>query len=69
MKYVSNSIIKNFACVEIHPQNGKILLYLKVNPETVTLEHGFTRDVSNIGHYGTGDIEITITNNEDIEKA
>ncbi|CAI8827043.1 DUF5655 domain-containing protein [Priestia megaterium] len=67
--YIAFKRIKNFACVEIHPGNGKILLYLKVKPDTVTLEPDFTRDVSNIGHFGTGDLEVVISNDEDIEKA
>jgi predicted transport protein len=67
--YIAFKRIKNFACVEIHPQTGKLLLYLKVNPQSITLESGFTRDVSNIGHYGTGDLEVVITSDEDIEKA
>lgn len=67
--YIAFKRIKNFACLEIHPQTGKILLYLKVKPESITLEQGFTRDVSNIGHYGTGDLEVTISNDEDIDKA
>ncbi|WP_163539011.1 DUF5655 domain-containing protein [Gracilibacillus sp. YIM 98692] len=67
--YIAFKRIKNFACVEIHPQTAKILLYLKVKPDTITLEQGFTRDVTNIGHYGTGDLEVVISNDEDIEKA
>lgn len=67
--YIAYKRIKNFACVEVHPQSGKISIYLKVKPDTITLEQGFTRDVSNIGHYGTGDLEVTISNDEDIEKA
>jgi predicted transport protein len=67
--YIAFKRIKNFACVEVHPGSGKILLYLKVNPEKVELEPGFSRDVRNIGHYGTGDLEIVITKHEDIEKA
>lgn len=67
--YIAFKRIKNFACVEVHPQTEKILLYLKVNPETVTLEPGFSRDVRNIGHFGTGDLEITISKDSDIEKA
>ncbi|MED3732376.1 DUF5655 domain-containing protein [Geobacillus stearothermophilus] len=67
--YIAFKRIKNFACVEIHPQTAKILLYLKVNPKKVTLEKGFSRDVSNIGHFGTGDLEITIRNDEDLERA
>lgn len=67
--YIAFKRIKNFACVEIHPQSNTVLLYLKVDPTTVPLEQGFTRNVSNIGHYGTGDLEIRINNDEDLEKA
>ncbi|PGE10190.1 DUF91 domain-containing protein [Bacillus toyonensis] len=67
--YIAFKRIKNFACLEVHPQSDKILLYLKVDPKHVELKSGFTRDVSNIGHYGTGDLEIIITSEEDIEKA
>lgn len=67
--YIAFKRIKNFACVEIHPQTAKLLVYLKVNPKEITLEVGFTRDVSNIGHFGTGDLEVTVSNDEDLEKA
>ncbi|NRG30671.1 DUF5655 domain-containing protein [Niallia circulans] len=67
--YIAFKRIKNFVCSEIHPQSGKILLYLRVKPEIITLEKGFTRDVSTIGHYGTGDLEVIISNDEDIDKA
>src|SRR5688572_17004653 len=30
--------LKNFACVEVHPQSGELLVYVKVNPDEVTLE-------------------------------
>jgi predicted transport protein len=45
------------------------LIFVKVDPTTVNLENGFTRDVSSIGHFGTGDLEITIANLDDLEKA
>lgn len=67
--YIAFKRIKNFACVEVHPQSNSILVYLKVDPTTVALEQGFTRNVTNIGHYGTGDLEIRINNDEDLEKA
>ncbi|WP_342567788.1 DUF5655 domain-containing protein [Psychrobacillus sp. FSL K6-4046] len=51
--YFAFKRIKNFACVEVHLNSNTILLYLKVDPSTISLEPGFTRDVSNIGHYGT----------------
>ena len=61
--------IKNFACVEIHPQSQNILVYVKVDPDSVALKEGFTRDVRKIGHFGTGDLEIRISSDEDMEKA
>lgn len=61
--------IKNFACIEVHPQSKRILIYVKVDPSSIQLEKGFTRDVREIGHYGTGELEITIQNSEDIERA
>jgi predicted transport protein len=44
-------------------------VYAKVNPATVQFEKDFTRDVSNIGHHGTGDLEILIRCLADIERA
>ena len=41
--YIAFKRIKNFTCIEVHPQTGKILLYLKVNPKQISLEQGFTR--------------------------
>lgn len=67
--YVAFKRIQNFACVEVHPQNKKILIYLKIDPDQITIEEGFARDVGSIGHYGTGDLEITIRSYEDLEKA
>ncbi|WP_424986388.1 DUF5655 domain-containing protein [Microbulbifer sp. S227A] len=67
--YFAFKRIKNFACVEIKTQERKLIVHVKVDPDTITLEDGFTRDVRNIGHFGTGDLEITIRSIEDFEKA
>ncbi|MFS0558212.1 DUF5655 domain-containing protein [Brevibacillus sp. 179-C9.3 HS] len=67
--YIAFKRIKNFACVEIHPQTKCITIYVKVNPDTIELEPTFTRDVRQIGHYGTGDLEITISNDEHLARA
>ena len=61
--------IKNFACVEVHPQVEKLLVFVKINPDDVELVEGFTRDVRAIGHFGTGDLEITIKSAADLERA
>jgi predicted transport protein len=67
--YIAFKRIKNFACVEFRPSAGKILVFVKLDPSTVKLESGFTRDVSSIGHFGTGDLEITLSKPEDLERA
>jgi predicted transport protein len=67
--YIAFKRIKNFASVVFSPQKETIYIYTKVNIENITLEDGFTRDVSNIGHYGTGDLEIRIKSDDDLEKA
>jgi len=67
--YFAFKRIKNFACVEVHPQTKEIVAHVKVDPDSVTLENGFTRDVRNKGHYGTGDLQIIISSDVDIEKA
>lgn len=67
--YFAYRRIKNFACVEVHPSSATLLMYVKVNPDTIELAEGFTRDVRNIGHFGTGDLEIKIKTNADLERA
>ena len=67
--YIAFKRIKNFACVEIHTQTKNLLVHVKVDPDTITLEKGFTRDMRNIGHFGTGALEVTIRSIGDIEKA
>jgi predicted transport protein len=67
--YIAFKRIKNFACVEFRPTTGKILLFVKVNPSDVQLEPGFTRDVSKVGHFGTGDLEITLMKPDDLDRA
>jgi predicted transport protein len=59
--------IKNIVCVEVRTKS--IMLYLRLSPEDIVLENGFTRDVSKVGHWATGDLEVTIKNAKDFEKA
>ena len=67
--YMAFTRLGNFACVEVRPQNEEILAYLKVDPTSVPLEPEFTRDVREIGHYGTGNLEVRIKSDADLEKA
>lgn len=67
--YVAFKRIKNFACVEVHPRTVAVRVYIKVDPDSIPIEDGFTRDVRTIGHFGTGDLEITIRSRQDLERA
>jgi predicted transport protein len=67
--YVAFKRIKNFACLEVYPQARTVVAYLKVNPASVTIEPGFTRDVRQIGHFGTGDLEVTMKTMDDFARA
>ncbi|MER9280715.1 DUF5655 domain-containing protein [Mesorhizobium sp. M0522] len=67
--YVAFRRLKNFACVEVKPQIRHIKVFAKVDPGSIKLEPGFTRDVRNIGHFGTGDLEIIVTDTATFEKA
>ena len=65
--YIAYKKVQNMVCIEIY--NKQIILFLKLSPESVDLEEGFTRDMRNIGHYGTGDLQVTIKDESDFEKA
>lgn len=60
---------KSFACVEVHPQTHTLLVHLKVDPDTLQLEEGFSRDVRIIGHFGQGDLELRIKDAAGLVKA
>ena len=67
--YLAYRRIKNFACLEVRPTLNQLKMFLKIDPDTVDLIEGFSRDVRKIGHFGTGDIELTIGSHEDLERA
>ena len=56
-QYRAYQRLRNFACV-IPPQQTKVLVYLKADPTAEDLAPGFTRDVTGLGHHGTGDLEV-----------
>jgi len=67
--YVAFRRLKNFCCVEIRNQLNKVLVYARIDPGTIDIEPGFTRDMRDINHFGTGDLEITIQSLADLDKA
>ncbi|WLE57563.1 DUF91 domain-containing protein [Burkholderia plantarii] len=65
--YTAFRKIKNFACVIVYP--GRLLIMLKLDSSSVTFEEGFSRDVSEIGHWGTGNVELILRTLDDLERA
>ncbi|MGI5457500.1 transporter [Streptomyces sp. CA-249302] len=67
-QYRAYQRLRNFACL-IPPQQAKVLVYLKADPTAVDLVSGFTRDVTGLGHHGTGDLEVQLRTERDLERA
>jgi len=65
--YTAFRRLKNFACVIAFP--NRLLVTLKLDPATVALEAGFSRNVSQVGHWGTGDVELCLFGPADLQKA
>lgn len=65
--YIAYKTTQNIVCMEI--QKTKINLFLKLDPAKVTPLPKFARDVTQIGHFGTGDLELAIGGPEDVETA
>jgi predicted transport protein len=63
--YIAYKLAKNFACVEVHKKKVVAFLNLSHSPTMPSL----ARDVSNVGHYGTGKLEVTVKSQEDLAPA
>lgn len=57
--YVAYKILQNIVCIET--QAKAIKLFLKLRAEDVVSAPPSYRNVTSVGHYGTGDSEFTIT--------
>lgn len=65
--YIAYKTTQNIVCMEIRRQ--KVVLFLKLNPKDIKNKPPFFRDVKEIGHYGTGDVELTLAGMEGFERA
>jgi len=65
--YVGYRTTQNIVCMDVRTKN--VYLFLKLAPKDAKEQAGFIRNVANIGHYGTGDIEVTLKSLEDFERA
>ncbi|MFD1660221.1 transporter, partial [Streptomyces caeni] len=69
LHYVAYRRIKNVATVRFQPRSHTLVVRLAVNPDTVELVEGFSRDVRRIGCLGTGPLELRIRSHEDLSRA
>ncbi len=65
--YVAFKRLRNFATVCF--QQNQLRVFLNLDPKQVNLIDGFTRDVTNIGHWGTGNLEVSLKALADMDKA
>ena len=65
--YIAYKVTQNFVCMEV--KKNKVILYLKLDASEVKSLPKNARDVRDIGHYGTGDFELTLKTTEDVEAA
>lgn len=65
--YVAFSRLKIFTCLQ--PAKTFLKLWLNLDPDSIDLEAGFSRDVRLIGHHASGNLEIDLHNFQDLEKA
>jgi len=66
--YIAFRTHRNFALVYFHDKRGFIKVTVHINPDSIELEDGFTRDMRFCVNNG-GDLDITIHNHDDLEKA
>jgi len=60
--------LRNIACVG-RGRRSEMLVYLRADPRKVDLVPGFSRDVTGLGHHGTGDLEVRLRTEKDLERA
>lgn len=65
--YAAFKKIKNVVTVVVLKK--KLVLNLPLDVKTVAFEEGFSRDVTNIGHWGCGAVELHLQTSSDFEKA
>ena len=63
--YIAFKRLKNFATVV--PQKGRLLLYLHVDVDKIAPPPSIGRNVQQQGHWGTGDMELALTQLADLD--
>ncbi len=65
--YAAFKKMRNIVTVTAYKR--KLVIHLPLDVTTITFEEGFSRDVTNIGHWGCGAVELHLQNTADLEKA
>jgi predicted transport protein len=65
--YVAYKISQNIVCMEV--RRSELVLFLKLDPKQVGPLPPNARDVSHLGHFGTGDLELRIGSANQLEAA
>ncbi|MHB1158444.1 MAG: type I restriction endonuclease [Phycisphaerales bacterium] len=67
-KYISYRCGKAIFC-NVHIQQGRLRVWLKLKYSRLDNPPTFARDVSNVGHWGTGDLELAISDLSQLDEA
>lgn len=67
--YIAYRRLRNFATVEFRPKTDRILVYANVDPDSIVLEPGFTKDRRPMGDTGVWSLEITVDDDADLDRA
>ena len=63
--YIAYRKVQNVFCIEVY--NSYIAIRTKLDPKKNEIIDGFTRDMTGVGHYGTGDFEIELRNESQLD--
>ncbi|MFF9567610.1 DUF5655 domain-containing protein [Streptomyces sp. NPDC014685] len=70
LHYIAYRRINNIATVRLQPRNRLLVVNLKLDPDTVELRDGFSRDMRGVGVLGIrGGVEVRIGSREDLARA
>jgi predicted transport protein len=62
-QYIAYRTTRNICCLEVHQEH--LLLYLALDPSQGS-DCGICRNVTTIGHYGTGNLEVRVQERDDV---
>ena len=66
--YIAFRRHRNFCSVQVYNQKRIVKAYLNLDPDQIDTDQTLVRDVRQIGHFGTGDLEVTLKTRKDVER-